>query len=377
MAEGSGERLAALDGLRGWAALSVVTYHCLWQTFGARFPELHNFATAFVGNGIMAVSVFLTISGYVLTRRRWRHPANPPLHVAFVRRYVRLTIPIVAATALVFVLMLLDLTPTRAAHRVTEVPLWYGSFLRFEPSILDAIGFGFAWTYTWPARNYNPFLWTMMIELWGSFVLFALSQNGRYQREPYTPLLLLATVALLIFPPAACFVLGALIALAERDGALPAVPTPLLSFVASTGLVALLMTGAFAQMLDGDYLVLALLGAAIFLAVRYSIPAQRILTLPPSQFLGRLSYPLYLVQFAVIVSLSAHLIGATAADGILDSTVALAISGTSVLASLVGATLLLPVETATLNLLRRYDSRRRIPRASVAPQTAAAPTDAS
>jgi peptidoglycan/LPS O-acetylase OafA/YrhL len=376
VAEASSERFAALDGLRGWAALSVVIYHCVWETFGARFPELHNFATAFIGNGIMAVSVFLTISGYVLTRRRWRSADNPPLYVTFVRRYVRLTIPIVAATALVFVLMVLDLTPTRAAHRLTDVPLWYGSFLRFEPHILDAIGFGFALTYTWPARNYNPFLWTMMIELWGALVLFALSQGDRFQREPYTPLLFLAAITLLIFPPAACFVLGALIALAERDGALPATSTRLGSFVASSGLLALLLAGAFAQMLSRDSLAPALLGTGIFLAVRYSLPAQRFLTLPLSQFLGRISYPLYLAQFAIIVSLSAQLIIVADRDGILNSMTAVAIAATSVLASLVVATLLLPVETATLALLRRFDGRRRGPRASVAPAAIASSTEA-
>ena len=364
-------RFAALDGLRGWAALSVVVYHCLWQTFGTRFPETHNFITSLLGNGIMAVAVFLTISGYVLTRKRWRNPDNPPLPVAFVRRYLRLTIPILAATLLVFVLMALNLTPTRAAHQVTEVRQWYGSFLRFEPSLTDALSFAFAWAYTWPVEhNYNPFLWTMVAELWGSFALFALSQSNRFTREPYSPLLLLLVFALWVFPLAACFIAGALFALMERDRFLPAVPGPLLSFVASSGLVALILIGTLTQMLDRDVRTLAVVGAGIFLAARYSLPAARVLTSDVSQFLGRISYPLYLVQFAVIVSLSAHLIVVADADGVLNATSALLIAAASVIASLVLATLFLPVEVWTLALLRRLDQWRRAPRASVAAKPA-------
>lgn len=365
------QRFAALDGLRGWAALSVVIYHCLWQTFGARFPETHNFLTALLGNGIMAVAVFLTISGYVLTRKRWRNPNNPPLHIAFIRRYIRLTLPIIAATALVFVLMSLDLTPTRAAHKVTGVAQWYNTFARFEPHAVEAIAFAFGRTYTWPVEhNYNPFLWTMVAELWGSFALFILSQSGRYQREPYSALLLLGALALLMFPLAACFMAGALIALAERDGVLADVPTPLISFIASCALLALLAMGAFAQLLGRDVRTLALIGTCIFLAARYSLPAQRFFTLGVSQFLGRISFPLYLVQFAVIISLSANAVILVNTNGALTASTALLIGTGSVAASLVLATLFLPVEVATLALLKRFDRRRAAPRASVAAVTA-------
>ena len=61
----------------------------------------------------------------------------------------------------------------------------------------------------------------MLAELWGCWALFALSQNDWFLREPYSPLLLLTTLALLIHPLGACFGAGALIALAERDRALP------------------------------------------------------------------------------------------------------------------------------------------------------------
>ncbi len=65
---------------------------------------------------------------------------------------------------------------------------------------------------------YNPFLWTMFFELWGSFIVFALSQGWRIFREPYTPLILLTLLWLWLFPQVACFFIGAIIALLQRDG---------------------------------------------------------------------------------------------------------------------------------------------------------------
>jgi peptidoglycan/LPS O-acetylase OafA/YrhL len=85
-----------------------------------------------------------------------------------------------------------------------------------------------------------------------------------------------------------------------------------------------------------------------------------------SQFLGRISFPLYLVQFAVIVSLSANVTIWADANGTLTATTALLIAAGSVIASLALATLFLPIELGTLSLLRRIDRRRTIPRASVA-----------
>jgi peptidoglycan/LPS O-acetylase OafA/YrhL len=96
------------------------------------------------------------------------------------------------------------------------------------------------------------------------------------------------------------------------------------------------------------------------------LPIQWILSLGVSQFLGRISFPLYLVQFAVIVSLSANVIIWADANGTLTATTALLIAAGSVIASLALATLFLPIEVATLWLLRRIDRRRTIPRASVA-----------
>src|SRR5262249_47363679 len=72
-------RISALDGLRGWAALSVIVYHLTWELFGALYPIYRNPWLSIFGNGAFAVAVFFAISGYVLTIGRWNRDDNPPL----------------------------------------------------------------------------------------------------------------------------------------------------------------------------------------------------------------------------------------------------------------------------------------------------------
>ncbi|MDO8360041.1 MAG: acyltransferase [Devosia sp.] len=367
-------RVGALDGLRGWAALSVVVYHCFWQTFGVLFPEIHSLIPALVGNGLMAVAVFLTLSGYVLTTRRWRRNDNPPLLLSAVRRYIRLTIPIVAAVLLVWVLMALQLTPTKRAFEITGVHSWYDTFARFEPDLLAALSFATMRVYG-AALNYGPFLWTMVVELWGSLIVFAISQSGRALREPYTPLLLVTVLCLAMFPLAACFPIGALIALLERDGVLfRAEPSQRESRIATAALLAILVAGALVQMYLPGLVAPSLLGVGIFLAVKRSLPAQHFLELPVSALLGRLSFPLYLVQYAVIISLSALLIVWLDANDALNLATAILTALGSIAASVGLAAVFLPVEVLTLGLLRRIDlafQRWREPkvRGAVVPST--------
>jgi peptidoglycan/LPS O-acetylase OafA/YrhL len=346
-------RIGAFDGLRGWAALSVVISHCLIESFKYKFPEVINFGTAIFVGGTFAVAIFLTISGYVLTIRRWHNPANPPLYVAFIRRYIRLTIPIIGATFLAWALISLGLTPTKAS-----VGDWFGFTFNFRADFFRAWFFALFGTYgyLW-SHNYNPFLWTMMIELWGALLVFAISQSDRVLRDRYMPLLLCAVLPAYISPTAACFFVGALIALAERDGFVLK-PSAGLNRAATAGLVACLVLAALVMMNGKSLFLLAALAAGVFLFVRYSQSAQRLLSSPVSQFMGRISFPLYLVQFPIIASFNAQLILWTTANGTLTVWAAYGIAAAATVVCVLVATLFLPIETGTLALLRRIDRYR-------------------
>jgi peptidoglycan/LPS O-acetylase OafA/YrhL len=350
-------RIGAFDGLRGRTALSVVVSHCLSESFRHKFPEVVNFPTAIFVNGTFAVGIFLTISGYVLTIRRWRNPANPPLHVSFIRRYIRLTLPIIGATFLAYALIALGQTPTAANHDLARLEKWFGFFINFEADFFRASFFALFGTYgfLWES-NYNPFLWTMTIELWGALIIFAISQNDRFLRDRYIPLLFCAVLAGAIFPIAALFFVGALISMAEKDGYVLK-PSPALNRVATVVLVVCLISAGWVLTNGKSLRLLAILGMAVFLAVRYSHTAQRLLNSPLSQFMGRISFPLYLVQFPIIASFSAQLIVWSNANGTLTLWTAYGIAAAATIVCLLVATLFLPLEMGTLALLRRIDRR--------------------
>jgi len=76
-------------------------------------------------------------------------------------------------------------------------------------------------------------------------------------------------------------------------------------------------------------------------------PLCDVLASAPCRFLGKISFPLYLVQFAVFISFTAWAIERAAAAQMLSLPVALAIAALSVAASLAAAWLFLPVERFT------------------------------
>lgn len=364
-AMGPASRISAMDGLRGWAALSVVIFHFTWELFGGAYPQFRSLFPAMIGSGRLAVAIFFTLSGYVLTIRRWRRNDNPPYYLVAFKRYLRLTIPIFVAVMGFWLLMVLGLTPTKDAARLIPNHYWMGQIANFRPDFLRAIFFGLAGTYGFELRQlYHPFLWTMIVELWGSLIVFALSQTDRWRRAPYVALVLLAVTFLYVFPLIACFFLGALVALLQKDDVLFRDPPGRTeSRIATAIFVAGVVTAAFMHVRSENFSFAvaqhlwpaALTGTIVVFAAVRSVPVTRLLSLPLSQALGKLSFPLYLAHGLVAASVAAILVVWTAGYGPIDTFDALLISLASILSSLLLAGVLLPVETLTLSFLKRFE----------------------
>ena len=128
-------RDGAVDGLRGWAALMVVCYHFTWERLGARYPILRNPVTAWFLNGDFAVSIFFVLSGIALTSGYFTNGDRRILVGLAVKRYSRLTIPILVTCFLTFALYQLGLTYCGSASVVVARPDWIGSWLS-EPVTL-------------------------------------------------------------------------------------------------------------------------------------------------------------------------------------------------------------------------------------------------
>lgn len=343
-------RILALDGLRGWAAFMVVGYHCLWELFGTLFPVLRSLPVSSLLNGSLAVNVFFVLSGFVLTRPGWRQDDKSVVMRQIVKRYWRLMPAVVALVVIVWAMMRLGLTQNDAAGDVVGRPEWLGRWLDFQPNLWSALKFGAFDVFLGGAHHdYDPFLWVLPNELWGALVVLGICGLERPTRWLY-PLLALGTIWTFMYEPVLfCFLVGADLALLHADGWLR--PWPDLPAVNAVSVLALIGGGVF--LASGPYARYTSLVATMMVVVALCAPlVTRGLESGPSQFLGRVSFPLYLTQFVVLVGPVSVIIAWMSQANLLNFGTALATGLGAIALSLAGAVAFMPVERATLAISR-------------------------
>lgn len=351
-------RLRELDGLRGWAAFSVLLFHSIWQTFGENFPMLRNGWTAGLIDGPLDVSVFFVVSGAALSAPFFSGGGGDYILSATLRRYIRLTTPIVATVLLLV-----------AAERCGFVRLREAA--QFAPgltaiagetglSVAQALKWSLSNVYTKPSEwgPVLPFLWTMPWEMVGSLALFVLLACYPSMKRPERSIAIGASFLMLLFPYLAAFLFGALIGKAKLIGALTA-PAPgrlaLLDsspakIIAAATLYALACWTMTAGAVSHVHVILAV--AIVALALRWRGPSRFLSESVVSRFLAKISFSLYLVHYVVIVTASSAAI-TLIGDG-LSLPLALAISAATILLSIVAAMLFAPVERFAHAASRRF-----------------------
>ncbi len=334
-------RLGHLDGLRGLAALTVVCAHYV-LAFQPRMyagPGLTAGAPSFGFASWIAqtplvvafspqvgVAIFFVLSGFVLAASVSAHPA--PLAELAVRRWIRLTGPVV----------------------LTTLPVWLWLSTGWHPDTALAarnhsqwLGMNFTWV-AWQAntlwlalyqaavdvylRNrhwWNTSLWTLQIELWGSLALFAAyaaAQRWGVSRRWRVAVAVL--VAMLTWRgDYAGFAIGA--ALFELRPTVVArtllawtLGPPLLVLALLLGGAPLVVTGwtpylpivtPLALWTPDPLLFLHRLGAALLVAVvLFWRPLQALLLARPFAFLGQVSFMMYLCHVSLICTVGAWLV---------------------------------------------------------------------
>jgi peptidoglycan/LPS O-acetylase OafA/YrhL len=194
------DKLVCFEAIRGLASLAVLVSHTLlgfwpglyfrqglgWHEFPAWMQLLARFPGRFLWDGQMAVALFFVLSGFVLSLTYLREGSTSVLGSAAVRRYPRLMLPVAASVLLAFILLITGATCNQAAVRwMNEVQglqltgkeapgwsnIWLTCFYNFSPDYREALREGGWGAFISPAL-YNPVLWTMPIELKGSFLVY-------------------------------------------------------------------------------------------------------------------------------------------------------------------------------------------------------------
>lgn len=278
-----------LDGLRGLAALSVAVGHCASVAGGLGPAYRMTLATApdanlqdavfrllhIVFHADAAVIVFFVLSGLVLSRSL-RHRDDGIVSYV-VRRAFRL-VPVAAASAI----LIGYLTPGSSWAQIFGASIFYDTSL-------------------------NGVLWTLQIEVWGSLWVYAAVTARRIHPTLFI-CMLAATAAVSYYDHRpvplfmSAFALGAII------DDLPAIAVNRLT--AAIGLAAL-MTADF--ILGAGFAMRCWQMAGAFCVVAYVARNPMWLTSNPvAHFLGRISYPFYLLHLAgalIIVKLGVRELG--------------------------------------------------------------------
>ena len=306
-----------LDSVRGAAAVVVVASHLVAGFYPAmHFPSLPPWVRVWY-SGDFAVQLFFALSGFVLSLSFVRGGGIESLRSAAVRRYFRLAVPITASVLVSYSLHYLGLYFNREAAAATgqEVDSWLGRWFGFSPSLPRAVDEGlykslFAHNL---GRTYNAVLWTMQAEFAGSFFVFAfLALFGGLRRRWVVYAALAAVFLRQEWPWASAFLAG--VALCDAlGGRLPARCRP------GTGAV-LVLAGLFLGGMTPEW-VRASVGwlprrplqfhmaagaALLLLGVIQAGWLRAALLARPLVFLGRLSFPLYLVHILVELSLGCY-----------------------------------------------------------------------
>lgn len=306
-------KIHSAESLRGIACLAVVFSHLL----GVFYPQLHNFYEsqlpkfnfaeaiynspfAFFYSGTGAVFVFFVLSGYVLTLSSLKAvDQKKKLRESLIKRYPRLAIPALFSCLIFWGLLQINIDLSRTSE-------WFQS-IKITPDFLDAFYSGSIGAFIFGENRYNPVLWTMQIELLGSFIIYFTCYLHKTRFYKYMFLLasvfLSAQISGIAFLGIISFMLGYFLYLFKRS-----IP----EFLSLSLLVfGLYLCGVhnnsdsysvFFKFLDSrTYNLLNFLGGFfIVVAALKSKAINKILDKKPLLYLGKLSFSIYLIHISII-----------------------------------------------------------------------------
>jgi peptidoglycan/LPS O-acetylase OafA/YrhL len=326
-------RLWHLDGLRGWAALFVILHHLELAFFPAIKGTNDGVSPvlgplSFLVDGPLAVAIFFLLSGIVLaeaTRSATdQHCGQIGLAGLILKRWLRLTLPIIAAGLLILVLFVMLGNRTTEASLLTQSDWMHSLFpIGYQPAFSKVLLEAAIGAFLGPQTPiHDPVLWTIRVEFLGSILVFALCLFvprgfGRFLACGLVADLLIAIPAWL---PNFCalFAIGIMLGdlAAQFDQRFQSQPMicdsiglgmiliaallyPVLDLVAPT-----FMDGVGSLIDPMNHLSQWTARSILIVAGTLLSPSmQTFLRLPISLFLGRISFGLYLLHLPILLSL--------------------------------------------------------------------------
>ncbi len=360
-------RNTMIDGIRGWAALIVIIFHFYKEVFGVVIPYFQSSIFGFVFNGHLAVLVFFILSGDALSSLFFYTKDYKSLVKLTITRYFRLIFLIFITCALVYIIMKLGMNFNYAAGSVVHRENWLGYFLSFEPSFFSFLKYSFYGVFFEHLlqTSYNPFLWTMSVEMLGSVVVFINLFVFFYIKKPIKFLFFQLFFFWVFKSYVALFIYGVLMSFMRNSGFLFRLSSnSITNFLSTFILLMLLVLLSFFS--ESEYLffgfemkkiinsnIISFGFAMLFVFCVYVNKNSNILfSSRISLFLGKISFPLYAIQFVVLISFTSWSILKINSIGCLNPVWMFSIATASVLLSIGLAIVLCKVEQLYLLKLK-------------------------
>ena len=318
-------KLVYLESIRGIAAFIVVLHHLLMAYGQGLFSGdlSHSWlrylrpVVIVLANGPLSVRVFFVLSGFVLSLSFFRSGDRNLVSSAALRRYFRLVVPVFIAVMLGWGLLETGCYWNGEAAKLmpffeSGAKNWLGDLVSFRGMpFFEALYQGLVGVFGNYDANHslNTSLWTMPIELAGSFLIFAvLSLFGSFPRRGIL-YAVLAVVARGYYLDFLCgIVLCDLYTRREKLSQPFYAPLPV-ALVLMGGGVWLGAGGPWPTWLAAhtgiplDSTWSSLAATMIVGGGLVSPPLQRFLEFKPLAFLGKISFALYVVHMPIVLSL--------------------------------------------------------------------------
>lgn len=374
------QKVVYLEGIRGAAAFIVVLAHFfqvfLPSVFEGRGDIVHfAFETPasktpinLLFNGNFSVTLFFVLSGYVLSCRFFRDKENSIIFSSAVRRYLRLAIPAFASVILAFTLMRLgfgyfdDISPiTMSSMRDPYAA---------DPSIWAMFREGLFNSFFTYGNQYNPVLWTMTYELFGSFLILAfLFLLGKYRiRYIAYPILIFFFLDSYYLG----FVLGLLLSDLHNSGRnwLALVNRPWVNLLlVITGMY----VGSYPYVSTNNTVYSILVWNApgfsffvfyhvigsflIILAALNSKWMQTLFSSKPFAYLGKVSFSMYLVHFTIICTFGSYFFMQLSSRMSYEASLAIVIPITLIIIFAASHIMYRYIDNTTVRILRAWSGR--------------------
>ncbi|MDN5202779.1 acyltransferase [Fulvivirgaceae bacterium BMA10] len=319
-------KLKYLEGLRGLAAIVVMLRH-LQLAFAENtlidlklFLEnsydswlvshvIHASINLFF-NGELAVFIFWFLSAYVISIKLFTTNDNSYLTQAFSKRYIRLAIPVLASVLVAYCLILSGLMFNRelAFNEAGNINEWLAEYYDFTPNMVSAIKIGLWDTFFGSSgEDYNPVLWTMNPELYGSlfcFIIYSIFSHNKFRFYFYFAIAIGAFILTKYW--LVTFILGHILCDAQFSKTHGSAYKAFLFFFKNERLnvfyfLCLLILGGFYNYFSFYYIPIS---ALLVITILQTKKIQTFFESNYLVWLGKISFSLYLIHFPIICSFS-------------------------------------------------------------------------